>query len=222
MEYCIKKAYEPFLHSYDEILETYDYDMLPCLSDLFSILLSQRSSQIKELAERLIVRKNEIFRVLTAKKSEYGMNRLKVYNLQAVPDTLKASATLAILDRCRQEAENKLCCTQYTWLYIEGIHRMFYKPFAAEYLRQHYMETAQNKWITTGITNHTAVFFENSIANHLIAASHYVILLIPSIGLRSKFMKLISVSPSEYQCFKSNEPNFGLLYNKVNLLSFHV
>ena len=221
MEYCIKKVYEPFLQSYDPILKIYDYDLLPCLNDLFSVLIIQRSGKIKELAEHMQCRKNDIIRVLTAKRTGESHSKFKVYNLKNVPHCQKTTAILSILDKCRQKTDEQPNKDVYTWIYIDEIHLIFSKPFAANFFETYYINTTSYKCITTGITNKPEIFYKNIHADKLLHDAHYVVLLFSSRILRAQILSFISAS-SEYSECKDNESNCGLIYNKINVLPFHV
>lgn len=219
LEYCIKKVYTPFIQSYDISTHTYNYDLLPTFDDFITVLEMQKSVSIKQIVHLLKTYKHEIYHVLSAEIAGDCSSPFVVYNLAIVPDSLKLAVILTIIDKHWNNKKREHI--DYTWVYLDEIHQLFSKPFAANYFRKYYTNTSQTRWIITGVTQNAELFFENTIARKLLKASNYVILFVPSKHLRSRLLKLISAS-STIQHIRKEDRNLGFLYNKVNILSFHI
>ena len=219
---CVRRVYEPFLNSYDQITGQYDKEKLPTLVDFYNELRAQPTSSYdaNQLADSLEIYVTGSMNVFAHRTNVDYDNRFVVYDIKDIGSTMKTMGLLVVLDNIwnrivagRKEGKN-------VWFFIDEIYLLFKTESSADFLRQLYKRARKYGGIPTGITQNVEDLLNSDTARSMLSNSEYIQMLNQSPADRSVLAQLLNISGTQLGFITNAQPGEGLIYNGTFIVPF--
>lgn len=217
---CVKKAYEPYLASYDPVTGTYDQELMPTLVEFFNIVKKQQgfdAAQLRDMLELYVTGSQNIFAHRT--NVDYK-GRFVVFDIRDTGATLKNVALLVVLDYVWNKIVAGRKQGQYTWFFVDEIYLLFKTQSSAEFLKNLYKRARKYYGIPTGITQNVSDLLRDETARTMIANSEFLLLLDQKSEDRLILQELLHMSDAELSFITNSNPGEGILFNGVSCIPF--
>ena len=217
---CVKKAYEPYLASFNPETGTYDPEKMPTLVDFFNIIKKQQgfdAAQLRDMLELYVTGSQNIFAHRT--NVDYK-GRFVVFDIRDTGATLKNVALLVVLDYVWNKMVSGRKAKRYTWFFVDEIYLLFKTQSSAEFLKNLYKRARKYMGIPTGITQNVSDLLRDETARTMIANSEYLELLNQKSEDRLILQELLHMSDAELSFITNSNPGEGILYNGVCCIPF--
>lgn len=217
---CVKKAYEPYLASFDPETGEYDQTLMPTLVEFFNIVKKQQgfdAAQLRDMLELYVTGSQNIFAHRT--NVDYK-GRFVVFDIRDTGATLKNVALLVVLDYVWNKIVAGRKKGQYTWFFVDEIYLLFKTQSSAEFLKNLYKRARKYYGIPTGITQNVSDLLRDETARTMIANSEYLELLDQKSEDRLILQELLHMSDAELSFITNSNPGEGILFNGVSCIPF--
>lgn len=217
---CVKKAYDPYLNSFDPESGTYDKSKLPTLLSFYFLLRDQDGYEAMQLADGLEIYATGSQNLFAhATNVEYS-KRFVVYDIKDIGSSMKALGLLVVLDNIWNRIVAGRDSGRNTWFYIDEIYLLFKTASSTEFLRNLYKRARKYGGLPTGITQNVSDLLENDIARTMILNCEFVQMLNQSAYDRAQLGELLKISPTQMDFITNAGPGQGLIYDGVHIVPF--
>jgi len=217
---CVKKAYEPYLDSYNPQTGKYDKRKLPTLVDFYHLLRQQSGYDAMQLADGLEIYITGSLNIFAHQTNVEYSNRFVVYDISGVGSTMKSMALLIILDNIWNRMVEGRRRKSFTWFFVDEIYLLFQNHASAEFLKNLYKRARKYYGIPTGITQNVSDILENDDARSIISNCEYVQILNQGPNDRTTLCNLLGISPTQERYVTDSNPGEGLIYDGKVIVPF--
>lgn len=171
------------------------------IGDIYQELLEQEEDQAKELALTLEIFINGTLSIFNHETNIYLDNRLIVFGIRDMGESLFASAMMVMLEFITNRILDNFNHHIATWLYVDEFHELCNKQYTMLYLVTLWAKVRKLGGLCTGITQNIIRVMEKEITQTLVCNSEYTLFLrqgLPDIEVILKYFPNISSAYVKY------------------------
>lgn len=220
VERCVRRMYDEYLKKKSDKNNPLKIEM-PSLNDFARILREQTDSEAKDMATAFEMYTNDgSYNLFSGQSNVDVNNRLTVYDIFDLPDTLKPLGLLMILESLWNKIISNFKQGKNTWIWLDEIHLLFQDEYSTNFLVALFKRARKFGAIVTGITQNVEDLLANVKIRTMLSNSEFILMLNQSASDRDQLVDLLNISREQMSFITSAQKGSGLLYTGNCLIPF--
>lgn len=185
---------------------------MPTLDDFQKILENREEKKSKTMALALSPYvTGGTYDLFSGQNNQDIHNRLTIYNILELPETMRTLAMKVILETLRMKILYNFKKRIRTWVYIDEIYLLLKDEYSSNFLYEFFKWARKFGAIITGITQNVEDLLNSPKARTMLSNSEFLILLNQAASDREELASLLNLSNEQSRCISNSKKGSGLI-----------